>query len=250
MKLLPHNRPNQPRKPMSNIRTLKPFKIVAVALFVFAVLSIGSTAWGQYSQGIITIPGRVMNTPITTPPSYSDRVIEVVVPLVSGYPEYLDTSGLSFPITKNGVTLTSADVMTFFHRLYLPLGYYEVNGTPSLQQNCYGYATGKGLWLTSPGFDYVLLGYNLLYYGLQLGGKVVFKTTGHGVAAESTLETVGEERRGTVVKTKEKNGPSGIYGMDYNKVFVEQAPVSILLPIMGPGYMGMGVYTSGYYKER
>jgi len=149
-------------------------------------------------------------------------------------------------------SLTEAEVRQYYDHLYIVKNNYSaINSKSSLQQNCFGYATGKSLWLTEQGFYYVLVaGYRQCVYGYDLGGTVVFTAGQHAVVAESTLETVGEERRGTVVSTKEKSGASGIYGMDYNKVFVEQAPVSILLPIMGPGYMGMGVYTSGYYKER
>ena len=107
---------------MSKIN-LKPFKTVAIVLFAFAVLSIDSTAWGQTTYWL-TIRGRVA-TPNTYPPIFSDTAIYVQVSK-KGQPEYYDTSGLSFPVTgKQSVggwfsaTLTSTEVMSYYHKVYL-----------------------------------------------------------------------------------------------------------------------------------
>ena len=184
-----------------------------------------------------------MNTPITTPPTYSDRTIRVYVP---AHPTVLDTSNLSFPVSDtSGTTLTSTEVMMFFHRIYLPAGYYEVSTTPSLKQNCYGYAAGWNLWLTRAGLDAVL-GADYTYYtkGRDLGGAAVLVVPGHAVVADSTKTMVSGEWEYRIVETKEKNGTSGIYGKKIN------LPDGLLFDKDDDISLGiMGGTAAGFWKE-
>ena len=160
-----------------------------------------------------------------------------------GQPEYLDTSGLSFPVTGDlaahsptfgwqvippaggggTATLTATDVVQYFHNMYIAqMGYHSIRDTPSLQQNCFGYATGRNLWLTRSGFESVLnSGYKSYTRPEDFGGTVILENSGHAVLAETSKETVNEAIEGKIINTHEKNGPSGIYGRDLNLVYRE-----------------------------
>jgi len=74
---------------MSNVRNLKQFKTVTIALFAFAVLSIDCAAWGQTTNWLPIYGRRVV--PNTYPPTFSDTIVYVQVSIKGqpGQPEYL-----------------------------------------------------------------------------------------------------------------------------------------------------------------
>jgi hypothetical protein len=224
------------------------FKTIPIVLVALAMLSIGSTAWGQ-TRNPVASPLRLQATIMVTINGVSaDRNVFVDVPCLHyessnypngtwngkfttfGYPPQplsnSDTSGLAYPLqglisSLNMVVPVTADNgNAFWDAYYTPRGFTRIGAEPDLTQNCHGYSTGVGYWLndiyTKLGYDYQTchfaeyLANDVVYnYGRDHSGKVDLVTA----------VTVAGATRYTVVTISEKCRESAVYKKLLNRTF-------------------------------
>jgi hypothetical protein len=224
-----HHPQTHRNKVMPKNVNLKLFKNALVVLFAFAVLPATDVVYGQTGIGYVPVPGRLIRPGGTNGYIFENAYAAVECP---AYPTVLDTSKLTFPVEgKLGsgfpCPIDAPDVRRYFHRQYLPAG-YTGGDSVSMQQNCFGLATGWNLWLTQDGFSTVLSSdYTSHSYGSDLGGIVILEFPGHAVLAGSTKKKVNGEWEYRVVETIEKNGPSGMYKKYINLPFEADEAVSL-----------------------
>ena len=146
---------------MSKIINLKPYKTVTVALFIFMLLLLGSTAWVQSGN-----PSPYVASLDAMDPSGWPVVVGVTceIYVATETPNTLKTiksphvpithwvlPALDIPPTKTSVTytLTKAHINGYWDLIYKKSNGWDRGGrTATTGYNCHGHSTGREKWMS------------------------------------------------------------------------------------------------------
>ncbi|GHT43207.1 hypothetical protein FACS189443_6880 [Planctomycetales bacterium] len=214
------------------------FKTVAVTLFVVATVLLNSVAWGQQ----IRICARIGNQdiffyrPCTVSSSDSSYTTEKHTTANPRFLSHIVPGTLTYPssVSYNGQTCNTVDAVDAFWEYHVFAGYSKISGaTPS--QNCHGYSTGKGRWLS----DFQKLiddDWTPHSFVDDLVSGAVYGNSGHSVRIDAVILIVTQTRTRYEVETSQKYRDSGVYA---KTVSATNGPsTEVALPLKGTLTLG------------
>lgn len=136
----------------------------------------------------------------------------------------MDNAGADFPLTatlRDGrvVRITAANCDAHWDRVFR-VGERHPNGaryrrvsSATLNMNCYGYSTGKGYWVNSPGFNVIMQDEYVIFQASFCRGGCILKLSGdHCISlVDCCCPGVANPPLDTIKVTREKINTSGVY---------------------------------------